>query len=141
MSKVPPIGGIYRIRNRNTGEVYIGSTKNLRQRIMAHISNLRSNRHENKHLQQAWHTFGLKGLAFSILEITDRNDQALIDAEQRWMETLRSTVPRFYNRGSAVVGRRLGARHEMSCECWRCRVSRSERNKCRPPKKRPEQQP
>ena len=46
--------GIYCITNRKNGKIYIGSASNLRQRWNGHISDLRKEKHKNRHLQRAW---------------------------------------------------------------------------------------
>ena len=44
---------IYSISNITTNKIYIGSTVNFSERRAAHITQLRGNRHTNKHLQRA----------------------------------------------------------------------------------------
>ena len=43
--------GIYKILNTHTDKFYIGSAMNLHNRLKVHKSNLRLNKHPNKHLQ------------------------------------------------------------------------------------------
>lgn len=50
------ITGTYCITIIDTGSIYIGSTNNLAQRIMYHMSTLRCNRHRNYKLQEAYNT-------------------------------------------------------------------------------------
>jgi group I intron endonuclease len=50
--------GIYVIRNVRTGSAYVGQSKNMRKRIADHLNLLRSGRHRNPHLQNAWNLYG-----------------------------------------------------------------------------------
>lgn len=50
--------GIYSITNRLTGEIYIGCSINIQERWNNHRSNLKKNRHENKHLQAVYNKYG-----------------------------------------------------------------------------------
>jgi group I intron endonuclease len=109
MAPALPVG-IYRIRNRITGEVYIGSTTSLYHRIKAHAAQLDKGCHGNRALQQAWKEYGRSSFAFSIVEITDASHEALEIAEQRWLDyywgrlynarlsVRRARQPKFYDR-------------------------------------------
>ena len=44
------VSGIYCIINLKNGKRYIGSSKNVRQRLWSHRAELRHNKHENPHL-------------------------------------------------------------------------------------------
>lgn len=46
--------GIYTITNKNSGHFYIGSSKNVKRRLMSHIASLNSNTHPSKILQLAY---------------------------------------------------------------------------------------
>lgn len=50
--------GIYCIINIKNSKRYIGSSKNIRQRLWTHRACLRHNNHENAHLQAAWNKYG-----------------------------------------------------------------------------------
>ena len=43
--------GIYIIRNLINNKVYVGKSKNVKQRKNAHFSALKLNKHNNQHLQ------------------------------------------------------------------------------------------
>lgn len=60
---------IYKIENKVTGKVYIGSTINLRKRAKSHIRDLNNNKHVNKQLQNSWNVASNKeNFEMSILE-------------------------------------------------------------------------
>jgi len=43
--------GIYKITNLKNGKVYIGSSKNIKRRLIEHKSRLKNNKHINKYFQ------------------------------------------------------------------------------------------
>jgi hypothetical protein len=48
------VSGIYQIRNRHTGRVYIGKSQNIFNRWLAHRSALNRGLHFNDELQGDW---------------------------------------------------------------------------------------
>jgi len=63
--------GIYKIENMVNGKVYIGSSKDIKQRFRQHLSDLKNNRHHSIHLQRAWNKYGESNFKFSIIEELD----------------------------------------------------------------------
>lgn len=59
--------GIYKIFNKKTKKFYIGSSINIKKRWYKHKSLLRHNKHENKHLQNAWNLDGEESFEFIII--------------------------------------------------------------------------
>lgn len=49
--------GVYQIYNPITNKRYIGSSIDVYRRIKEHRRNLKGNRHENQHLQNAWNRY------------------------------------------------------------------------------------
>ena len=62
------MSGIYIIRNKDNGKMYIGQSKNLESRWAQHKTELRANRHPNRYLQGAWNKHGEDAFEFEILE-------------------------------------------------------------------------
>lgn len=60
--------GIYEIFNMVNGKSYIGQSTNITQRLSKHKSELRHNKHQNLHLQNAWNKHGEHSFLFNILE-------------------------------------------------------------------------
>lgn len=83
--------GIYCIRHRESGRVYVGSTGNISKRWSAHRKALRLGRHRNQHLQRAWAKYGGDSFDFEVLEFTDELDAR----EQHWMDKLEASVQGF----------------------------------------------
>ncbi len=50
--------GVYTIRHRESGNLYVGSSKNVRRRLSAHMGHLRKGAHHASHLQNAWNKYG-----------------------------------------------------------------------------------
>lgn len=50
--------GIYQIVNNTTGNIYIGSSKDIKNRIWTHHQYLNKGEHPNIHLQRAWNKYG-----------------------------------------------------------------------------------
>ena len=77
------ICGIYMIKNKVNGNVYIGQAADIYERWEEHISLLRRGKHVNNHLQRAWNKYGDDNFEFSIVEECDEN--ALNDREIYWI--------------------------------------------------------
>ncbi len=88
MNSIPRTSGIYQILCVPTGKIYIGSAANLWQRRRDHFKTLRGNRHANTHLQRAWNKYSAAAFTFTIVEFVERD--GLIEAEQRWLDAMRS---------------------------------------------------
>lgn len=61
--------GIYKIENLVNGKIYIGQSKQIRQRWSEHKKELRKNRHKNIYLQRAWNKYGENYFKHEILEL------------------------------------------------------------------------
>lgn len=53
--------GIYQIKNKRNGKLYIGSSKRIEARIDKHKRMLRSNYHSNIHLQRSYNRESCEG--------------------------------------------------------------------------------
>lgn len=60
--------GIYQIRNKVNGKVYIGSSVRVEQRISTHKRHLLLNKHSNQKLQLAYNKYGIDNFEYSVLE-------------------------------------------------------------------------
>ncbi len=78
--------GIYTITHIESGKVYVGSSIDLVRREKAHLSNLRSRRHRNVHLQRAWDKYGESAFVIQVVEET--TEDLLISVEQKWIDKL-----------------------------------------------------
>jgi group I intron endonuclease len=99
--------GIYKIENKAAGKLYIGSAVNFASRFATHRSNLRSGKHRNKKLQNAWNAYGEAAFSFEKMIVCAKDD--LIFFEQRFIDAF-DVVRNGYNI-LAVAGSGLGYRH------------------------------
>lgn len=86
-------GGVYQIRDRESGNLYIGSSCNIFQRFHSHWSKLARGIHANKYLQAAWNKYGESRFAFEALLFCAERD--LIFYEQRAIDAFASSDRRF----------------------------------------------
>lgn len=95
--------GIYEIRNLVNDKFYIGSAINLNKRKHNHLSDLRLNKHRNKHLQSSYNKHGEDKFEFTVLCECIYNE--LIKLEQKFIDDLNPE----YNI-CKVAGSQLGMR-------------------------------
>lgn len=79
--------GIYKIVNLLNDKVYIGSSKDIRERWRQHRNKLTNNVHSNTYLQRAWNKYGSNSFKFSVIEEVINTDN-LIEREQYYMDKL-----------------------------------------------------
>jgi group I intron endonuclease len=78
--------GIYKITNTVNGKFYIGSSNDIKHRWNEHKSKLKSNRHINTKLQNAWNFYGEDKFLFEVVESTDNNQSILFEREQHYLD-------------------------------------------------------
>lgn len=59
--------GIYEIKCKIDGKIYIGQAVDISKRIRKHLNNLRNGRHWNLHLQRAFTKYGENNFEFNVL--------------------------------------------------------------------------
>jgi len=92
--------GIYRIVNKTTGKVYVGSSCHLEERMIRHQIHLNNGKHVNCYLQRAWNKYGKSDFLIEVIEKTSD----LISREQYWVDFYRSGNKRYgYNIKSDIV--------------------------------------
>jgi group I intron endonuclease len=77
--------GIYKIINIKNNKFYVGSAVNFSRRKTRHFSELRTNKHNNKHLQAAWNKYGEVSFIFAIVEVIN-DKETLLAAENVWLK-------------------------------------------------------
>ena len=73
--------GVYRINNMVNGKVYIGSSKNIKERWWNHRHDLELNQHTNQHLQRSYNKYGKDNFLFEILELCPEDERHDIERE------------------------------------------------------------
>lgn len=123
------VSGIYVIRNKSNGKIYIGSSKNIRSRVNSHYSALRRGAHCNRHLQGAWDQYGENNFEDKILERCETDK--LLEREQHWIKVLNVTDQSIgYNISANTTSPMLGL--SMSNEI-KDKISKANKGKKRSP--------
>jgi GIY-YIG catalytic domain len=82
--EIPDASGVYQIRCKSNGKIYVGSAVNLRARWDTHRRDLRRGLHHNSYLQRAWDRCGESGFELVVLEYVEV--ARLSDTEQLWID-------------------------------------------------------
>ena len=77
------MSGVYQIFNQYTNKRYIGSSINIERRLKEHRYGLKTNRHHNIHLQNAWNKYQ-EFLVFEPLEYCNADN--ILKLEQEWID-------------------------------------------------------
>lgn len=122
------VPGVYAIVNGVNGHRYIGSSQNLRYRLMGHLSQLRRGVHHAQPLQRAWKKYGAEAFRFEILESCEAN--GIYDIEQRWLDIHKPE----YNVKPVAVPGWVGQKHtpetlERMCAAQRTPEARERQRK------------
>jgi group I intron endonuclease len=80
--------GIYALYNIQNNKIYVGSSINMYKRVRRHFSDLKKEKHYNKHLTRAYKKYK-DTIIPVVLEIVD-NKQNLIEREQYWIDYFES---------------------------------------------------
>jgi group I intron endonuclease len=77
--------GIYKIINVVNNKFYVGSAVNFKRRKTRHFSELRTGKHNNSKLQNAWNKYGEQSFVFVIVESLPEGSD-LLAAENLWLK-------------------------------------------------------
>mgnify|MGYP003406648949 CR=1 FL=1 len=80
-------GGIYAILTNNGECKYVGCTNLFSKRWYEHKTTLKSNKHSNAYLQQAWNLYGEDSIIFIILELCS-GYMNMLDREDYWTKKM-----------------------------------------------------
>lgn len=69
--------GIYKIINKKTNKIYVGSSVNLKNREYKHFWMLDKGIHDNHHLQKSYSKYGKKSFSFEVIELCDPDNLIL----------------------------------------------------------------
>lgn len=104
------LSGIYCIRNLSNDKCYIGSSKNVFNRVRCHISQLNNNSHANNLLQRDWNEYGATDFIIEILEEVEGRHKDRLKIEAKWILELEG-YPYGYNLNVSTHGYRT-RKHE-----------------------------
>lgn len=82
--------GVYKITNVTNNKVYIGSSKELKNRITKHLWLLKNKRHDNIYLQNSYEKYGEKNFKFEVIEYC--SEEELIDRENFYILQYKSNT-------------------------------------------------
>ena len=102
--------GVYKIVNVVNGKLYVGSSTDVKYRLWRHQHELLENKHENKHLQNAWNKYGRQSFVFEIILYCEENQ--LIEREQEMIDYYQSAKGKGYNLCS-IAGNCLGIKRSQ----------------------------
>ena len=71
--------GIYAIRDRATGHLLLGASRNVHAALNRARFELRMGKHADRVLQAEWNRSGVDGLAFEVLELVKEREDAGFD--------------------------------------------------------------
>ena len=83
------ISGVYKITNTVTGDFYIGSSKDVKQRWAHHKIPSSWNKHPNNPMYQDMQKYGIDKFEFQVIEEVEA--EKLKEKEQQFIETLKPT--------------------------------------------------
>lgn len=78
--------GIYMLINSENNKRYVGSSKNLYDRLHQHFHNLKYNKHHSLHLQASYNKYGESNFEYEVLEFCDLEN--LYEREQYYLDIL-----------------------------------------------------
>lgn len=78
------LSGVYEIKNIKDGNIYIGSSNDVNERMCKHLNMLKNKKHHSAHLQRAWNKYGesnfvMRPLLYCDRELTLVYEQACLD--------------------------------------------------------------
>lgn len=117
--------GIYLITCLPTKDTYIGKSKNLNQRWCQHRSDLKSNKHNNPHLQALYNTHGPKAFTMELIELVE-DKGSLETREAFYINTMSpnlNVVDTKLSKNDADEIKRLVATEDLDTLCLRFNIS------------------
>ena len=97
--------GIFQIKNKRNGKVFIGKAMNLPGTIRRHQFELKLGSHRNVDMQKDWQELGEEQFSFEILDqLTPKEDPTykyeddLATLEEMWLDKLRPYGEKGYNK-------------------------------------------
>lgn len=102
--KYEKCNGIYMIRQKSTGRIYIGQTGNsFIKRFWNHNWKLKHNIHDNKFLQNSWNKYGSEDFEFSVVDVVQ--DKSLLDYYEKYYISKFDTLNDGFNLTSGGDGK------------------------------------
>ena len=97
--------GVYQIKNKRNGKLFIGSAKNLPGKLNSHKFQLKNNLHINIEMQKDFNKIGGEGFSFDTIDLLEPREDLNYDytedlktLEAMWIEKLQPFNEKGYNR-------------------------------------------
>lgn len=103
--------GVYQIRCKITGVVYIGSSRDIRGRLYCHEFDLKHGKHYNKRLQRAWNQYGSSCFVFEVITISTENTRLFLE---NWLLSIIHKARLYNDRTWAVTNKGYWRRNPLS---------------------------
>lgn len=121
--------GIYRITNKQTNQVYFGSSVQVEKRLRSHKSLLRRNKHDNNFLQNSYNKYGAEAFEFMLIEAVNGDIATLLKREQDYIDLHFDNGNKCYNlnpQANSTVGMVLSEEAKKRIAAARLRAPRGE---------------
>ena len=93
---IDKLSGVYLLKNKQTGRVYIGSSGNIENRVKTHFRDLKFNRHCNKELQNDYNKGNeIEKIIYKTFPVSDH--KLLFSEEGKAIRTFQSRNISLYN--------------------------------------------
>ena len=120
------VSAVYVIRNRDNGNMYIGSAYDYVKRRARHFWELTRGTHHSEHLQRAYDKYGRAVFESDVVEYVDDKDQ-LLKREQVWIDFFKPAYNVAKVAGSPTKGLKFSAE-------TREKMAAAHRGRKRPPR-------
>ena len=127
--------GIYIIKHKKSGKVYVGQSNYLARRFTDHKRYLNQGTHFSPRLQNAWNKYGARAFVFIVVEVVPPKKRLLKQREQYWIDYYKAFNDQYgYNIAPAAQSL-LGykwtdeSRKKLSLSCKGRKVSLETRKK------------
>jgi group I intron endonuclease len=119
--------GVYKIINLTNNRVYIGSSKEFKERWRAHEYALRTNKHSNKFLQSDFNKCGTDVFVFEVVEIVEGPKETRLLKEEGYInQYFGSNCYNLIRKTSRTEGARIFSKHP---EITRVKMSAAHKGK------------
>jgi len=97
--------GVYQIKNKRNGKLFIGSAKNIRGKLNSHKFQFENNLHRNLEMQTDFNEIGGEGFSFDTIDLLEPKEDLNYDytedlkmLEAMWIEKLQPFDENGYNK-------------------------------------------
>ncbi len=100
-----PEVGVFQIKNKVNGKIFLGSSPSLDKAFNRHLLGLKIGSHPNKELQKEWNQYGEESFIFEVIDRIKPNEDPLYNysedlktLEEMWLDKLEPYGEKGYNK-------------------------------------------